>query len=32
MAGIHQAIEQMVPFTIARLQEQVLGTKSGHNV
>jgi hypothetical protein len=32
MAGIHQTIEQTVPFTLAWLQEQVPGTKSGHNV
>jgi hypothetical protein len=32
MAGIHQTVEQTVPFTLAWLQEQVLGTKSDHNV
>jgi hypothetical protein len=32
MTGIHQTVEQTVPFTLAWLQEQVLGTKSGHNV
>jgi hypothetical protein len=32
MAGIHQTIEQTAPFTLALLLEQVLGTKSGHNV
>jgi hypothetical protein len=33
MAGIHQTIEQTVPFfTLAWLQEQVLGMKSGYNV
>jgi hypothetical protein len=32
MAGIHQTVEQTVPFTFAWLQEQVLGTKSDHNV
>jgi hypothetical protein len=32
MAGIHQTIKQTFPFTIAWLQEQVLGTMAGQNV
>jgi hypothetical protein len=30
MANIHQTTEQTIPFTIALLQEQVLGTKARH--